>query len=118
MVVKEQTRNRVAIAGQVRDAETKLAIPGVLVEIANMPDSFKNWLNLHALQYGKSWQNMVKRLDRTITAIDGCFCFTNLPNGDYELSIYRANTVTRNITKEDANLYKPLGSCQLKLEVN
>jgi hypothetical protein len=85
MSAKEQTKNRVAIAGQVRDAETKLAIPGASVEITKMPERFKNWLDLHALQYGKSWEKMVKRRDKTLTAVDGCFCFINLPDGEYTL---------------------------------
>lgn len=85
MSAKEQTKNRVAIAGRVIDAETKLAIPGVLVKITQMPEKFKNWLDLHALQYGKSWEKMVKRPDKTLTAVDGCFCFINLPDGEYTL---------------------------------
>lgn len=87
MSAKEQTKNRVAIAGRVIDAETKLAIPGVLVKITQMPEKFKNWLKLHALQYGKSWDKIVKRPDKTLTAVDGCFCFINLPDGEYTLSV-------------------------------
>ncbi|MEG4166565.1 MULTISPECIES: carboxypeptidase regulatory-like domain-containing protein [unclassified Microcoleus] len=85
MSAKEQTKNRVAIAGQVIDAETEVAIPGVLVEITQMPEKFKNWLDLHALQYGKSWEKIVKRPDKTLTAVDGCFCLINLPDGEYTL---------------------------------
>ncbi|MEG4345111.1 carboxypeptidase regulatory-like domain-containing protein [Microcoleus sp. A003_D6] len=76
-----------AIAGQVIDAKTKLAIPVVSVEITQMPNKFKNWLDLQALPYGKSWEKMVKRPDKTLTAIDGCFCFINLPDGKYTLSV-------------------------------
>ncbi|MBD1887682.1 hypothetical protein [Microcoleus vaginatus] len=85
MSAKEQTKNRVAIAGRVIDAETKLAIPGALVEITKMPERFKNWLDLHALQYAKSWEKMVERPDQTLTVVDGCFSFINLPEGKYTL---------------------------------
>ncbi|PSB51015.1 hypothetical protein C7B67_12480 [filamentous cyanobacterium Phorm 6] len=97
MSTKEQTKNRVAIAGQVIDAETKLAIPGALVEITQMPEKFKNWLDLHALQYGKSWEKIVKRPDRTITAIDGCFYFVDFPYTDecYTLTVSLPSAGTR-----------------------
>ncbi len=117
MGAKEQTKNRVAIAGQVRDAETKLPIPGVLVEITvtGKPE-FNSWLNLYALQYGDNWQKMFKRPDRTLTAIDGCFYFLNLPDGEYELSIYRANAVTFNGTKEDQRLLTNPFNIQINLK--
>ncbi|MEG3925656.1 MULTISPECIES: carboxypeptidase regulatory-like domain-containing protein [unclassified Microcoleus] len=83
MSAKEQTKNRVAIAGQVIDAKTNLAIAGALVEVGQKQGKFKNWLDLHALQYAKSWEKMVERPDRTLTAIDGCFSFINLPDGEY-----------------------------------
>lgn len=104
MEAKEQTKNRLAIAGQVSNNETQLPISGVLVEIDQMQGEFKNWLNLHALQYGKSWGKMLKRPDRTLTTINGCFYFINLPDGDYNLSLYRANAVISNGTKQDERL--------------
>ena len=94
MSAKEQTKNRVAIAGQVRDAESKLAIAGALVEVSQKQGKFKNWLDLHALQYAKSWEKMVKRPDKTLTAVDGCFCFINLPDGEYTLSVSIPGTKT------------------------
>lgn len=95
MGAKEQTRNRVAIAGQVRDAETKLAIPSALVEISQEDGKFKEWLTLHALQYGDNWKKMVKRPDQTLTASDGCFHFLNLPDGQYKLTVSLPGTGTR-----------------------
>lgn len=95
MGAKEQTRNRVAIAGQVRNKETQLAIPGVLVQICQETGKFKDWLNLHALQYGDNWESMVNRPDRTLTAIDGCFYFINLPDGFYTLTASLSGTGTR-----------------------
>jgi hypothetical protein len=97
MSAKEQTKNRVAIAGQVIDAETKLVIPGASVEITQMPEKFKNWLDLHALQYGKNWEKIVKRPDRTLTAIDGCFYFVDLPDTDecYTLTVSLPSAGTR-----------------------
>jgi len=95
MSAKEQTKNRVAITGQIKDAETKLAIPGALVEISQMPEEFKNWLDLQALQYGKSWEKRLKRPDRTITATDGCFYFLDLPDGGYKLTVSLPSAGTR-----------------------
>lgn len=93
--IKKQTKNRVAIAGQVRDKETQLPIPGVLVEISQESGKFKNWLTLHKLQYGENWEKMLKRPDRTLTAIDGYFYFINLPDGKYTLTVSLPGTGTR-----------------------
>jgi hypothetical protein len=38
---------------------------------------------------------MFKRLDRTLTAIDGCFYFINLPDGEYTLTVSLPGTGTR-----------------------
>ncbi len=95
MGVKEQTRNRVAIAGQLSNAETGQVIHRARVEITKMPDSFKNWLTLCAMQYGANWETRVERPDRTQTAIDGHFHFLDLPDGDYTLTASLPSTGTR-----------------------
>lgn len=95
MGVKEQTRNRVAIAGQLSNAETGQVIHRARVEITKMPDSFKNWLTLRAMQYGANWETMVERPDRTQTTIDGHFHFLDLPDGDYTLTASLPSTGTR-----------------------
>ena len=65
------------------------------MEIRQQPEEFKNSLDLQALQYGKSWKKMLKRPDRTITAMDGCFYFLDLLDGDYALTISLPNAATR-----------------------
>src|SRR5919199_5413858 len=95
MEAKEQTKNRVAIAGQLSNAETGQVIHRARVEITKMPDSFKNWLTLRAMQYGANWETMVERPDRTQTAIDGHFHFLDLPDGDYTLTASLPGTGTR-----------------------
>lgn len=95
MGAKEQTKNRVAIAGQLSNAQTGEVIHRARVEITKMPDSFKNWLMLHAMQYGANWEIMVERPDRTQSAIDGHFHFLDLPDGDYTLTASLPGTGTR-----------------------
>jgi hypothetical protein len=95
MGAKAQTRNRVVIAGQLSNAETGQVIHRARVEITKMPDSFKNWLTLRAMQYGANWETMVERPDRTQTAIDGHFHFLDLPDGDYTLTASLPSAGTR-----------------------
>lgn len=81
----EKTRHQVAVCGRVSDAETGLAIAGVLIEIVQMPEAFKKWLALHSKQYGKDWETRSDRPDRTKTSADGHFYFLDLPDGEYTL---------------------------------
>ncbi|AOY81873.1 MULTISPECIES: hypothetical protein [Moorena] len=69
----EAIRHQVAIAGQVKDDQTQQVIPGAVVEIADMPDSFKSKLDLLAGLYGDDWEKRVERPDRTRTRVDGYF---------------------------------------------
>lgn len=96
----EPIRHQVAIAGQLSNAETGEVIHRARVEITKMPDSFKNWLTLRAMQYGANWQTMVERPDRTQTAIDGHFHFLDLPDGNYTLTASLPGTGTRYGTAE------------------
>jgi Concanavalin A-like lectin/glucanases superfamily/Carboxypeptidase regulatory-like domain len=79
----EPVRHQVAIYGQISDAETGLTIQGALVEIVQMPETFRNWLALRSQQYGSKWQTLEHRPDRKRTAIDGYFHFLDLPDGEY-----------------------------------
>ncbi|MBD2184314.1 LamG-like jellyroll fold domain-containing protein [Aerosakkonema funiforme] len=79
-------RHQVAIYGQISDAETGLTIQNALVEITQMPETFKQWLILRSQQYGSQWQTLEHRPDRKRTAIDGYFHFLDLPDGEYTLT--------------------------------
>ncbi|APR87694.1 hypothetical protein A7982_13043 [Minicystis rosea] len=80
------TAHQAAIAGKVVDAETQRPVAGVAVAITAMPPSFQEWLSLQAIARGGGWDALIERPDRTVTAVDGCFRFVDLPNGDYTLS--------------------------------
>lgn len=77
--------HQVAIAGQVRNAQTNQGLSGVQVEIIVMPPAFKAKIDLLAQLYSTDWAQRKERLDRTQTQHDGCFYFPDLPNGDYTL---------------------------------
>jgi len=79
-------RHQVAIYGQISDAETGLTIQNALVEITQMPETFKQWLELRSQQYGNQWETLENRPDRKRTAIDGYFHFLDLPEGEYTLT--------------------------------
>ncbi|WP_158069730.1 carboxypeptidase-like regulatory domain-containing protein [Moorena bouillonii] len=91
----EAIRHQVAIAGQVKDAQTKQVIPGAVVEIADMPESLKSKLDLLAGLYGDDWEKRVERPDRTRTRVDGYFYFQDLPDGSYTLTASLLGTGTR-----------------------
>ncbi|NEO37699.1 MAG: carboxypeptidase regulatory-like domain-containing protein [Moorea sp. SIOASIH] len=91
----EAIRHRVAIAGQVKDAQTQQVIPGAVVEIADMPESFKSKIDLLAGLYGDDWEKRVNGPDRTRTRVDGYFYFQDLPDGLYTLTASLAGAGTR-----------------------
>lgn len=91
----QPVRRQVAIYGQVSDAETGLTIQGCWVEIVQMPEAFKKWLELRSKQYGSDWERMSERPDRTRTAADGHFHFLDLPNGQYILKASKGSAGTR-----------------------
>ncbi|NEP65190.1 MULTISPECIES: carboxypeptidase-like regulatory domain-containing protein [Moorena] len=91
----ETIRHRVAIAGQVKDAQTEQVIPGAVVEIADMPESLKSKIDLLAGLYGDDWEKRVERPDRTRTRVDGYFYFQDLPDGKYTLTASLPGTGTR-----------------------
>lgn len=91
----EKSRHRVAIAGQVSDAETGQVIAGARVTLTQMPESLSKRLVLQALQYGDRWETLGKRPDRTRTAVDGYFNFIDLPTGNYSLTVSLPSAGTR-----------------------
>jgi hypothetical protein len=91
----QPSRHHVAIAGQVSDAETGQVIAGARVELTQVPESFQKRLALQALQHGDRWATLSRRPDRTDTALDGFFYFTDLPASSYGLTIALAPAGTR-----------------------
>ena len=85
MQVMFVSSQQIAIAGRVLEGETEKAISGAMVEIIDMPESFRAILSLKALQYGSQWEKMSDRPDRKFTASDGYFYFVDLPPGTYKL---------------------------------
>ena len=83
MLKMSLSSQQIAIAGRVLEGETDRAISGAMVEIIDMPESFRKILSLKALQYGAQWEKMSDRPDRKFTASDGSFYFVNLPTGVY-----------------------------------
>jgi len=77
--------HQVAIAGLVRNAQTRQGMPAVRVEIIGMPPAFKAKIDLLAELSGSDWENRQERLDRTQARYDGRFFFPDLPDGDYIL---------------------------------
>jgi Carboxypeptidase regulatory-like domain/CarboxypepD_reg-like domain len=75
-----------AITGKVVDGQTRHPVGGVTVKLTAMPPAFERRLALQALQHGAAWETLAERPDRTRTADDGGFCFTDLPDGAYTLA--------------------------------
>ncbi|MGK7877655.1 MAG: carboxypeptidase-like regulatory domain-containing protein [Xenococcaceae cyanobacterium] len=100
----EAISHQVAIAGQVRNAQTNQGIPGVQVEITGMPPAFQAKLALLAQLYSTDWGHRKERPDRTQTRYDGCFYFLDLPNGDYTLSASLLQAGTRYGSAERRNV--------------
>jgi Carboxypeptidase regulatory-like domain len=82
----QTVRHRVAIAGRVLDAGTGKPVTNAAVSITTMPPAFQNRLAIASLAYGRSWDDLLDRPDRTSTRKDGLFCFLDLPDGKYGLS--------------------------------
>ncbi len=94
-------RRQVAIAGRVIEAVTKQAIAGAIIQIEQSPDKFQQRLKLKALQVG---DRPIEHLDQSVSAIDGCFYFLDLPAGDYRLTASLPGTGTRYETVTTAPL--------------
>ena len=82
-----QRQHEVAIAGRVFDEVTGKPIEGADVLIATMPAVVQQKLKFVASAYGKKWEGMPSRTDRTQCRPDGFFYFLDLPDGDYGLRI-------------------------------
>jgi len=80
----EEIRRQVAIAGAVSAADGA-PIAGAQVAITGA-QSFSDWLALKALAYGSAWNDLAVRPDRVLSALDGRFCFIDLPDGTYTVA--------------------------------
>lgn len=89
----EITRNQVAIAGRVGDAQDK-PVAGVQVTLTAMPETFDARLRGAISAAGSRWQEMEERQDRVLSRHDGTYCFLDLPAGNYTLTAVapRSNT--------------------------
>ena len=67
--------HRVSIIGKVIDAVTQQAIAGAPVELTVMPQILSDRLKFKALQYGRDWEIMKERPDRTHSRSDGYYYF-------------------------------------------
>jgi hypothetical protein len=82
----ELIRRAVAIAGRVLDGGTGKPLGDAEVMIMKpMPKVFEKRLEIAALPFGKRWDKMWDRPDRTRTRPDGLFYFMDLPDGEYSL---------------------------------
>jgi hypothetical protein len=79
--------HRVAVAGWVKDSETKNAIGRADVTIVAMPAAFEQRLKLASMRYGTRWAALTERPDKTQTKEDGLFYFLDLPNGKYTVRV-------------------------------
>lgn len=77
--------HRAVIAGKVVDGESGRPVPGVVAEIVSMPQAFQTRMATMKQAQGPQWEKADERPDRTKSAFDGCFCFRDLPPGDYEI---------------------------------
>ena len=78
-------QRRVSLAGIVTDAATLAPLAGATVKILSMPRSLQSRIGLVRLQFGKTWDALKERADRTQTRNDGLFLFLDLPEGEYTL---------------------------------
>jgi hypothetical protein len=82
----EQIRHQAAIAGRVTDQQDGGPVAGAAVSIASSSGSFADWLALKALAFGPAWDALAVRPDRVPSAVDGQFCFIDLPDGTYTVT--------------------------------
>jgi hypothetical protein len=78
-------RHRVAIAGRVIDGGTAKPIVDAVVSLSGMPAVFEQKLAMSSLMYGKRWNTLQQRPDRTRSREGGLFYFLDLPDGTYNL---------------------------------
>lgn len=82
----EEIRHQAAIAGTITDKEDGGPIAGARVTITASQAAFTDWLALKALAYGRGWDGLAIRPDRTVSGDDGRFCFLDLPDGAYTVT--------------------------------
>jgi len=93
--------HRVAVAGWVKDSETKKAIAAADVTIVAMPSAFEQRLKLASMRYGIRWAALAERPDKTQTKEDGLFYFLDLPNGKYTVRVTATKSGKRYASSEE-----------------
>lgn len=97
-------RHRVAIAGRVTDAATQQPLVGAQVVLSAVPPAFAARLSVLAGLAGTATlARGESRPDRTYTAADGAYRFTDLPPGSYTLTVtagpqYQPASTTASVT--------------------
>lgn len=108
-----EIRRQAAIAGRITDLADGTPVAGAQITVTSQQAAFTDWLALKALAYG-DWDHLTQRPDRTLSAIDGRFCFIDLPNGTYTVtaewvsqgSRYGTATGTATVTRGDGGKIK------------
>jgi hypothetical protein len=85
MATMETLTRRVAIAGQVTDAETGAGIGGARVSISSGPKPFLAWLAIRKTELASRGVPATGMPDAAATGPDGWFHFDALPDGKYTL---------------------------------
>jgi hypothetical protein len=101
----QEIRHQAVIAGRVTQGQTGRPLEKARVAIVSGPAQFTSLLALKSVQYGRRWESLQDRLDRTRTAPDGHFHFLDLPDGQYTLEVSVPGQGSRyGVTQADATV--------------
>lgn len=83
----KMSKRRAAVAGKVVDAVSARPVAGATAAITAGPAAFQRLVAIAETRAGPTWAGLPVRADRAVSATDGCFCFAELPDGDYTVSV-------------------------------